>query len=105
MLLAGIELFLLPLTDVLMRGALGIVMHMGVGGVSGVLIGGVLVACGLMVWFQPVHRTFYAVVGVLAAILSFPATNLGGFLVGLLLGITGGSLAFGWRERREADHG
>lgn len=98
LILAGLELLLIPLEDVLMRGAIGIVMHMGIGGVSGVLIGGVLATCGLLLWFDPAHRTFYAVIGVLGGVLSFPATNFGGFFLGLLLGIIGGSMAFGWRE-------
>lgn len=98
LILAGVELLFIPLIDVFMRGAVGIVMHMGIGGVSGVLIGAVLAACGLLLWFDPAHRIFYAVIGTLGGVLSFPATNFGGFFLGLLLGIIGGSLAFGWTE-------
>jgi len=78
-----------------------------------VLIGGLLVACGMLVWFHPAQRVFYAIAGVLLAVVSFIATNLGGFFVGMLLGVTGGSLSFGWapvaggrrpgRPRREDD--
>ncbi|EHR51116.1 hypothetical protein SacmaDRAFT_2878 [Saccharomonospora marina XMU15] len=96
---AGIELLCLPLFDVFMKGAVGLVMHMGVGGVSGVVIGAMLTACGLLLWFDPAHKTFYAVIGVLGGIVSFPATNFGGFMLGMLLGIIGGSLAFGWTQR------
>jgi hypothetical protein len=61
-----------------------------------VLIGGLLVACGLLIWFHPVQRVFYSVAGVLLAIASFVATNLGGFFLGMLLGVIGASLSFGW---------
>jgi hypothetical protein len=61
-----------------------------------VLIGGLLVACGLLTWFHPVQRVFYAIAGVLLALGSFVATNLGGFFVGMLLGVIGASLSFGW---------
>jgi hypothetical protein len=71
-------------------------MHMGVGGISGFLIGAVLLACGLLLWFDAEHKTFYGVVGVVGGVASFPATNFGGFFVGLLLAIIGGSLAFAW---------
>jgi hypothetical protein len=73
-----------------------VVIYIGIGGVFGVLIGGLLVACGLLVWFHPAQRVFYAIAGVLLAVLSFVATNLGGFFLGMLLGVTGASLSFGW---------
>jgi hypothetical protein len=43
-----------------------------------------------------VHRIFYGIAGVVLGILSFPASNLGGFFLGMLLAITGGSMAFAW---------
>jgi hypothetical protein len=61
-----------------------------------VLIGGLLAACGLLIWFHPAQRVFYAIAAVLLAVVSFIATNLGGFFVGMLLGVTGGSLSFAW---------
>jgi len=73
MLVAGAELFFIPLSEVFMRGAFGIVMQMGVGGYAGVLIGSVLAICGLLSWFQPEHKNFYGILGAIAAVLSFPA--------------------------------
>lgn len=96
LLLAGVELLAIPLLSVLAHGSVKVVIYIGVGGVFGVLIGGLLVACGLLVWFHPVQRTFYAIAGVLLAVASFVATNLGGFFLGMLLGVTGASLSFGW---------
>jgi hypothetical protein len=96
LLLAGVELLAIPLLSVLAHGSVKVVIYIGVGGVFGVLIGGLLVACGLLIWFHPVQRTFYAIAGVLLAVASFVATNLGGFFLGMLLGVTGASLSFGW---------
>jgi hypothetical protein len=96
LLLAGLEMLLIPLTGVLAHGQIKLVIYVGIGGVFGILIGGLLIACGLALWFSPVHKTFYAIAGLLLSLLSFIGTNLGGFFVGMLLGIVGGSLAFAW---------
>lgn len=105
LMLGGVELLFIPLEDVFMRGAVGVVLQMGIGGVSGVLIGAVLTACGLLLWFDPGHRMFYGVVGVLGGVVSLPATNFGGFFIGLLLGVIGGSMAFGWTDVPPAPKG
>jgi Family of unknown function (DUF6114) len=94
--LAGIELIGIPLSGVLSHGAVRLVIYIGIGGVFGVLIGVLLVACGIAVWVNPAHRLFYGIAGALLGILSFPASNLGGFFVGMLLAIVGGSIAFAW---------
>jgi hypothetical protein len=96
LLLAGLELIAIPLLSVLAHGSVKVVIYIGIGGIFGVLIGGLLAACGLLVWFHPVQRVFYSVAGVLLAVASFVATNLGGFFLGMLLGVTGASLSFGW---------
>ncbi|MHB1597179.1 MAG: DUF6114 domain-containing protein, partial [Streptosporangiaceae bacterium] len=90
--LAGVELLTIPLP----LSALGTIIHIGIGGTLGILIGAILIACGLLLWFHPVQRIFYAIVGILLALSALIATNLGGFLIGTLLGVVGGSLAFGW---------
>jgi Family of unknown function (DUF6114) len=96
LLLAGFELLLIPLSGILVHGQVKLVVYIGIGGVFGLLIGALLIVCGVLLWFSPAHRTFYAIAGVLLAVLSFITSNLGGFFLGMLLGITGGSLAFGW---------
>jgi hypothetical protein len=93
---AGLEMLAIPLLSVLAHASVKVVIYIGIGGVFGVLIGGLLVACGMAIWFHPAQRVFYAIAGVLLAVVSFIATNLGGFFVGMLLGVTGGSLSFGW---------
>jgi hypothetical protein len=56
-----------------------------------------LVLLGASILFDPAHRTFYSVLTVLAALGSWLTSNLGGFVIGMVLGVIGGSLAFGWR--------
>ena len=94
--LAGLELLALPLTGVLAHGAIKLVIYIGIGGVFGVLIGILLIAAGIVVWVNPAHRVFYGVAGIVLGIVSFPASNLGGFVLGMLLAIIGGALAFAW---------
>jgi cell division septation protein DedD len=96
LILAGLEMLAIPLLSVLAHTSVKVVIYIGIGGVFGVLIGGLLAACGLLIWFHPAQRVFYAIAAVLLAVVSFIATNLGGFFVGMLLGVTGGSLSFAW---------
>jgi len=95
-LLAGLELVLIPLMGDLGHGAIKLVIYIGIGGVFGVLIGLLLVAAGIMLWVQPVHRVFYGIASIVLGIVSFPASNLGGFFIGMLLAIVGGSIGFAW---------
>lgn len=96
LLLAGLELVLLPLSGVLVHGGLKLVIYIGIGGVFGVLIGALLIAAGTAVLVNPVHRAFYGIAGIILGIASFPASNLGGFFIGMLLAIIGGALSYAW---------
>jgi len=102
LLLAGIELILIPLSGVLFHGAIKLVIYIGIGGVFGVVIGALLIVAGLVTWFNPAHRTFYSIAGIVLGLASFPASNLGGFLLGMLLALIGGSLAFAWTPLQPA---
>jgi hypothetical protein len=68
----------------------------GTAGFAGFLLGGLIAALGVLLCFQPDHHNMISIAIVLAALASFIYTNLGGFLVGMLLALTGGSLAFAW---------
>jgi hypothetical protein len=95
-LLAGLELVLIPLMGDLGHGAIKLVIYIGIGGVFGVLIGLLLIAAAIMLWVNPVHRVFYGIASIVLGIVSFPASNLGGFFIGMLLAIVGGSIGFAW---------
>ncbi|GIJ30396.1 hypothetical protein Vqi01_55580 [Micromonospora qiuiae] len=89
--LAGVEIFG---TTQMSLG--GLSFQMGPTGFLSWLIPTILVACGMLMWFSPQQRIFYAVVAVVTALFSLIGVNLGGFLVGLLLGMVGSGLGFAW---------
>jgi hypothetical protein len=88
--LAGGEILLSELASI------PIVVHIGLQGFASNLIPLLLIVCGLLLWFHPVQRTFYSILAILLALGSWITSNLGGFFVGMLLGLFGGSLAFAW---------
>jgi hypothetical protein len=100
---AGLELLAIPLSGILLHGAVKLVIYIGIGGVFGVLIGVLLIAAGIALWANPAHRMFYGIAGIVLGIASFPASNLGGFFIGMLLAIVGGSIGFAWTPA-EAPH-
>ncbi|MBM7516750.1 DUF6114 domain-containing protein [Nocardioides nitrophenolicus] len=59
------------------------------------LAGGMLAAAGIAV-VVPAQRHFPALVAMMLAVASLPLANLGGWLVGMVLGITGAGLVFAW---------
>jgi hypothetical protein len=96
LILAGLELLAIPLSGVLVSGAVKLVIYIGIAGVAGVVIGALLIVAGLVTWFNPANKTFYSIAGIVLGLVSFPASNLGGLLIGMLLAILGGSIAFAW---------
>jgi hypothetical protein len=79
------------------QAPLPIVLHFGLYGLAGIMVPALLVLVGAMILADPVHRTFYSVLAVLAALGTWLTSILGGFIIGMLLGVLGGSLAFGWQ--------
>jgi len=77
-----------------------VILHIGLQGLAGYLLPAVMVLCGALLWFSPAQRTFYSILSVLLALGTWLTSNLGGFIIGMLLGLVGGSLAFGWAPRR-----
>ncbi|MET8092531.1 DUF6114 domain-containing protein [Micromonospora sp. NPDC005220] len=89
--LAGLEMF--GSTRMTLNG---LSFHSGATGLLSLLIPIILVTCGLLLWFTPAQRLFYSIVAAVTAVYSLIGLNLGGFFVGLLLGIVGSALAFAW---------
>jgi Family of unknown function (DUF6114) len=79
------------------RAPFGIIVHFGLYGLAGYLVPIMLALLGLLIIFDSTHRTFYSVLSVLAALGTWLTSNLGGFFIGMLLGLVGGCLAFGWQ--------
>ncbi|MFF9359725.1 DUF6114 domain-containing protein [Streptomyces griseoluteus] len=84
------------------KASLKVVMHIGMQGLAGYLLPALMLLLGLLVLFNPAQRLFYSIVGVLVSLGSWLTSNLGGFFVGLLLGVVGSCLAFGWLPDQEA---
>ncbi|MFF8424670.1 DUF6114 domain-containing protein [Streptomyces sp. NPDC016566] len=83
------------------KASLKVVMHIGMQGLAGYLLPGLMLILGLLILFNPSQRLFYSVTGVLLSLGTWLTSNLGGFFVGLLLGVTGSCLAFGWLPDQE----
>ncbi|ROS76491.1 DUF6114 domain-containing protein [Cellulomonas sp. PhB143] len=96
-LLSGVELFFSGQLDL---GNLHV--QVGVAGMQATIIPVVLVLLGVLLWTMPVHRVFYGVIAMVLAVYSIVGVNLGGFLVGMLLGVVGGVVAVSWLPRRPA---
>jgi hypothetical protein len=91
--LSGVEILWAPLAP------LDVVLVQGLAGVASLVIAALLVAMGVLSWCQPHLRSVLGVVTVVLSLASFLTSNLGGFLVGMVLGLVGGSLVFGWTPR------
>ncbi|PZG30988.1 hypothetical protein C1I98_30575 [Spongiactinospora gelatinilytica] len=88
---AGTELVSIPLA---LDSLLAAVMFGTVG--AGYLIAIALIIAGVLVWLQPGQRVFLGLIAVLLSLASFVYSNLGGFLLGMALGLLGGMLTVAW---------
>jgi hypothetical protein len=89
-LLSGLEFYLTVHAD-----PLSFSLSFGQQGFLAWLLPLVLVLCGFLGWFTP-QRVFYGVVAAVTAVYGLIGLNLGGFLVGTVLGIVGGGLLASW---------
>lgn len=78
---------------------IGVAMTGGFNTSAGFILGGSMVLFGLVAWCAPHYAGLVGLLGVLAALAAFVGANLGGFLVGTVLGIIGGSMVWGWGEK------
>ncbi|MFJ9848223.1 DUF6114 domain-containing protein [Streptomyces sp. NPDC101150] len=90
----GVEMIVLPLAP------LPLMLKVGIGAMSAIGVGLVLIAGGLFFLFAPAQRMFVSVVTAIASLVSLATTNLGGFGIGCGLGLLGSSMAFGWLPHR-----
>ncbi|MEU4211563.1 DUF6114 domain-containing protein [Streptomyces sp. NPDC026206] len=94
----GVELLVVPLAP------WAVLVGLGLGGIAAIGIGAALTAAGLFLWLLPHTRHYVGIHAVILAVVSFAATNLGGFLLGALLGIAGGAMGFAWTPADTAEH-
>jgi hypothetical protein len=81
--------------------SLKVVLHIGMQGLAGYLLPALMVILGLLILFNPAQRLFYSITGVLLTLGTWVTSNLGGFFIGLLLGLVGSCCAFGWLPNQE----
>ncbi|GAA1716221.1 hypothetical protein GCM10009809_10410 [Isoptericola hypogeus] len=74
----------------------GFEIQLGIEGMQSTLLPVVLVALGVLVMAQPQVRVFYGVITLAISVYSLLGVNLGGFGVGMVLGVVGGILAVSW---------
>ncbi|MGP4091952.1 DUF6114 domain-containing protein [Streptomyces sp. KR55] len=96
---AGTELLIVPLSP------FDVLINLGIGGIAAIGIGLALIVAGVFLWVAPHAHTYVSVNAMILSVLSFAATNLGGFLLGTLLGVAGSALGFGWQEGQSAGKG
>ncbi|MGW7576969.1 DUF6114 domain-containing protein [Streptomyces sp. NPDC054765] len=89
--IAGAEICAIPLAP------LKIMLQQGIAGIPSVLMGLVMIVMALSAWFAPHYRGLAGVLTVLCAAAALVMSNLGGFLIGTVLGILGGSMIFAWQ--------
>ncbi|WP_229399984.1 DUF6114 domain-containing protein [Micromonospora okii] len=88
--LGGIEML------VTLRAPLPVILKIGPQGLAGYLVPVVLLLCGVLLLTHPPQRVFYALVSMVLALVSWLTSNLGGFVIGMLLALVGACLAFAW---------
>ncbi|PRW64500.1 DUF6114 domain-containing protein [Actinopolyspora mortivallis] len=75
-------------------------------GITGLVIGMVLIAAGASFWFRPEWRLPAGVVTLVLSVVAIVTVNLGSLLTGTLSGLIGGALAIAWSPRqRPGKHG
>ncbi|WP_243233526.1 DUF6114 domain-containing protein [Microbacterium sp. CIAB417] len=91
---AGLVMFLSSQLDF---GKLHI--QLGIEGLQATIVPLALVLLGALSIFMPAHRIFYGVITLGLAVYSIVGVNLGGFIVGMLLGCAGGITVVSWAPR------
>ncbi|WP_035797888.1 DUF6114 domain-containing protein [Kitasatospora mediocidica] len=97
--IAGVPILYFPYAH-LTLGGLTVAMSTTAGAGS-LIIGLLMMVLGVSAWFQPLVRVFCGVGVTILALISIPVSNLGGFLMGLILGLVAGGLLCSWAPLKE----
>lgn len=71
-------------------------VSMGTAAVSGWVIGGIMLTAAVVSLVSPGQRHFAALMAMIVSIASLVLTNLGGYVIGMALGIVGSGMVFAW---------
>lgn len=96
---AGLPILYFPYAH-LTLGGLTVAMSTTAGAGS-LIIGLLMMVLGISAWFQPMVRVFCGVAVTILALISIPVSNLGGFGMGLILGLVSGGLLCSWAPLKE----
>jgi hypothetical protein len=96
---AGLEIFLSGQLD-LTVGKFHVAL--GIEGLQATIIPLILVVLGVLAIVMPVHRVFYGVISLALSVYSLVGVNLGGFFIGMILGIVGGILIVSWLPKKNS---
>lgn len=66
------------------------------GGSAAVLVAAVLACCAGTMWARPAARVPAGVVAMVAALVGVATSNLGGLIIGTVLGVVGAAAALAW---------
>lgn len=80
----------------LLGGTFEFYTTVGVRSITPLLLAGGMAAAACIALVLPAQRHFPAIVAMMLAVASLPLANLGGWLIGMVLGITGAGLVFAW---------
>jgi hypothetical protein len=95
--LSGIEMFFSGQLD------LGnIKISMGFEGFQATVIPALLAVLGVLVIVTPAQRMFFGIFALILAVYSLVGVNVGGFVLGMLLGAVGGVIVVAWRPKEAA---
>ena len=97
LLLSGLVIIFPPFAS-LKLGAMAVSIQT-IGGLSGALIGTLLLVCALSMWVRPQFRLAAGIASLILALVALVTTNLGGFIAGTLLGLIGSALALSWTPK------
>ena len=91
---AGIEMVLSGQLDL---GSIHI--QVGIEGMQAMILPFALVTLGVLIIVMPVHRMFYGIMCLALSIYAVVGVNLGGFLIGTVLGLVGGIMCVSWMPK------
>lgn len=80
----------------LLGGSMAFYAAVGVRGMVPVLLGGAMVVAAAVCLLLPAQRHFPSIIATMLAVASLPLANLGGWIIGMVLGIVGAGLCFAW---------
>lgn len=68
----------------------------GTRGLMPIILGGGMIAAAVIAVLVPTQRYFPAVMAAMMSVAALPMANLGGWIIGTVLGIVGSGMVFGW---------